>query len=712
MRRLFLVSLMVFIYTGIFLPVALYAEDVKTEQQLEEISITATRLERKTEEVPASVAIVGEDRLEDTKMFNLKEALIGTPGVLIDTRNQGYDSRLIIRGSGLKARYGVREIMVLLNGVPITDPDSLTRLDFVDTQLIERVEVVKGPNSTLWGANAAGGVINIITKGPFKRKGGTVKIGAGDFNTQLYHFSYSDSVGENFFISLSGSRRQSDNSWRRWNKFWTNQISIQPSFIFDDGTTVENFLSYTKASLQLPGSLSEEQFEKYLRTGRARETFGPWQYSGRYSESLFFSSKLTREIGNFEIKPMIFINKWRHHHPVTGRINNADTMTYGTDIQINQRHTLWNMKGTLTTGFTIRYDDQDTDYFKYAEYATGYRGRITEVLSDDVGEKIERQKRKTLLWGIYMQESIRPSSRWIVDIGVRFDKVKFEISGTKKADYDWSSGTYLDCPDSRLTNCGDYSIEKTYDAFSPRIGITYKLTEKIHIYGNISTGIQTPTEGEISENPDLELVKVSNYEVGVKARYSKWMFDSAIYYSPVKDEIVRVIQEDGTTDYINAGRTKKKGFEFSGSYLLTGSWKVGVTYSYSDYKFEEFTEPVRVGRTTVNMDRSGNRLPYVPKHQYSLFTSYKHPSGLKLSIQTNTWGPYYMDNANSERYKGYSFVTNAMVGYEKGNFDIALVMDNIFDKRYAVQVTKDTRGVKRYTPAAPKSFIIRATYRF
>ncbi|HHN63991.1 MAG TPA: Plug domain-containing protein, partial [Nitrospirae bacterium] len=128
---------MIFIYTGIIVPLSLYGETVGTGQQLEEISITATRLERKTEEVPASVAIVGEDRLKDTKMFNLKEALIGTPGVLIDTRNQGYDSRLIIRGSGLKARYGVREIMVLLNGVPITDPDSLTRLDFIDTQLIE-----------------------------------------------------------------------------------------------------------------------------------------------------------------------------------------------------------------------------------------------------------------------------------------------------------------------------------------------------------------------------------------------------------------------------------------------------------------------------------------------------------------------------------------------------------------------------------------------
>ncbi|MGB9873669.1 MAG: TonB-dependent receptor, partial [Hydrogenobacter sp.] len=133
------------------------------EVQLEEVSVTATRTERKTEEVPASVSVVGKEKLKEKPMFNLYDALQGISGINITSRNQGYDTRLIIRGAGLKAPYGVREIMVLLNGVPITDPDSLTRLDFVDTSLIERVEVVKGPNSTLWGVNASGGVINVIT---------------------------------------------------------------------------------------------------------------------------------------------------------------------------------------------------------------------------------------------------------------------------------------------------------------------------------------------------------------------------------------------------------------------------------------------------------------------------------------------------------------------------------------------------------------------
>ena len=75
-------------------------------------------------------------------------------------------------------------------------------------------------------------------------------------------------------------------------------------------------------------------------------------------------------------------------------------------------------------------------------------------------------------------------------------------------------------------------------------------------------------------------------------------------------------------------------------------------------------------------------------------------------------GSYYIDNANTEKYGGYDFLTNMMIGYEKGRFDVSFNADNIFDQQYAVEVEKDTNGVKRYTPAPPRSFMIRLSYNF
>ncbi|QWK19634.1 MAG: TonB-dependent receptor [Hydrogenobacter thermophilus] len=678
------------------------------EVQVEEVSVTATRTERKTEDVPASVSVVGKEKLEQKPMLNLYDALQGIPGVNITTRNQGYDTRLIIRGAGLKATYGVREIMVLLNGVPITDPDSLTRLDFVDTSLIERVEVVKGPNSTLWGVNSAGGVINVITRSPFERKGGFIKLSLGDYNTQNHNLYYSTPLGKGLYIGFNASRRQTDNSWRPHNKFWTNQITLQPSYMFEDGSTWENYISYTKASLELPGSLvvdlkrKIDQWSEFKRTGNVPQTADPWRHMGRYSEILFMSSKLDKTFGNFQIIPVIYINHWQHYHPVTGRINDANTWIYGLDFQTNYRHSL----GVLTGGFTVRHDDQNTDYFKYRDIKV-VGGRIVSTLSDSRGELLERQNQKTTLAGVFLQESIQ-RGRWIVDMGARLDSVKFDISGYKWGDYSFSKGNYVSCPDPSIDNCFSYSREKTYTAVSPRIGVVYKLSPVIHFYGNISTGATTPSSSELSSNPNLKLAKVINYEVGLKARHRRFSLDTALYLMQVKDEVVRTIQPGGYTQFTNAGKTEKKGLELSGSYRLFDGFDVGVSYAYSDYKFKDFSEIVG----STNVSRNGNRLPYVPMHQYSLFASYTHPSGFRFRVQTDTWGEYYMDNANTEKYGGYDFLTSISVGYAKKNFDVALMVDNLFNKKYAVEVTKDTSGVKRYTPGPPRTFLVRVSYSF
>ena len=155
--------------------------------------------------------------------------------------------------------------MVLLDGVPITDPDGLTRLDFIDTSLIDQVEVVKGPNSTLWGANAAGGVINMTTKSPFEREGGVAKVGVGDYATRNYHLSYSDDIAETVYYTLSGSRRESENSWRRWNEFETNQASLQGAMMFDDESTLETYFGVHQCRPSVAGKTEREPVRRSTR---------------------------------------------------------------------------------------------------------------------------------------------------------------------------------------------------------------------------------------------------------------------------------------------------------------------------------------------------------------------------------------------------------------------------------------------------------------
>lgn len=593
--------------------------------------------------------------------------------------------------------------MVMLDGIPVTDPDSLTRLDMVDTHLVESVEVVRGPNSTLWGINATGGVVNITTRSPFDGSGGSLRLDAGTDGVLNLEASLSTDLPGKHRLQVAASRRQADNSWTPWNRFDTTQLTLRPGFVFADGTVWESTLTCTRANLQLPGRLVTDprrgidQLDAYLESGEAELTADPWRHSGRYSEVLFFGSKLVRSLGKVDLKPTVYLSKWEHHHPVTATINDSESTVAGIDLQVDWAHT----GGVLTGGATVRSDRRRGLAFAYADFVATPEGRVLATRSDEAGGLMRRLDHDTRLLGAYVQESWRPGPRWLMDLGVRVDRVSFEVTGEELVDFNYALGRYV-------AGRGAISSRSVSTAVSPRVGLLFRLSGSVNLYGSIATGTQTPTAGELSENPDLELTRVVGYELGAKIRSRRVTVDAAVYRSPVRGEVVQVVEGYGTTGYANAGRTDKTGVEVSATWLVGPGLQIGAASTFSDFVFREFSEPV-YGR---NIDRSGNRLPYVPRHQYSVFAGYVHPSGLSLRISADTWGRYFVDNANSETYEGYRLATDLSVEYRVGRFDLGVIVENVFDDRYAVEVQKDLQGVLRSSPVAPRSVLARCAYRF
>ena len=264
---------------------------------LDEVSVTATRETRSTGDVPQAIAVVGKETLADKKMFNVKEALQEVPGVLIDSKNGGFDARLIIRGAGLKAAYGIREIQVLRDGVPLSDPDSFTRLDFVDTQDIERIEIAKGPGN-LFAAGSAGGAIQIISKSVFDTQANNLKIGAGNLGTQNYHLRVGGMIDDRQALALTVTHREMDNDWRTWNHFETTQASLKHGIQLGDGDILESEMSYAESDMQLPGAVDDAMFQTFKQTGKQNGTSEAWKHSGRYSKVWFLNS---RQIGRAHV---------------------------------------------------------------------------------------------------------------------------------------------------------------------------------------------------------------------------------------------------------------------------------------------------------------------------------------------------------------------------------------------------------------------------
>ena len=680
-----------------------FAQAEELDLLLNPMSVTATRVERATIDVPAAISVIDKEQIESSKMMNIKDAIQGTPGVLIDSKNGGYDVRLIIRGAGQKANYGVREIMVLRDGVPMTDPDSFSRFDFIDTQDIEQIEITKGPGS-LFGAGSAGGTIQILSKSAFDTDSRRIRFGLGNEGTENYNLRYATDLDENNAIALTASRRVMDNHWRNWNESDSNQVSLKHGLRLNDTDTLETEISYSEANTQLPGAMSEAQFADFRQTGTQTDSNDAWKNSGRYSKIWFFNSRLEQQLSeNLLFRPRLYFTHWTHYHPVTGVINdNRDNgvNSIGGDLEFVYDHQLWG-DSTLVAGVTARQESSNNaKKYQYRDVTTGFGGRITSTLSDVKGDLLESEDSTNTLYGFYFQETVKPSDNWLIDIGLRYDQSNFDIKTNEIGAYDYGTGRYV-------AGQGLISTDKTFKLLSPKLGASYKLSSTLSAFGTVSRSDQVPSASEISETNNLDASTATNYEIGLKGRHNKWSFDTSVYFIQVDDEIVPILL-DGQTTFQNAGRTDKKGFEFAGNYELIKGLQIGANYAFSDYTYKEFSEVI----SGVQVDRSGNQMPYIPKQQYSLFMMYQHFSGFKARIQTNSWGDYYMDTANSEKYKGYDFVTNLMLGYDKGSHAITLNVDNLFDKRYASEVKKDSRNTKYYSAASPRTVMVNYTYNF
>lgn len=677
-----------------------FAENAVTTQ-IEDISVTATKMERATKDVPQSISVVNSTTLENKNIFNVTDAIENIPGVQVSSSNGGYDAKLIIRGAGLKANYGIREIMVLRDGVPMTDPDSFTRLDFIDIQDIDRIEISKGPGS-IYNSNTTGGVVQIISKSVFDDYANRVKLGFGTQGKINANARYGFNLNEKDYFAVSLSHRNAENKWRYHNQFDTTQLSLKYGHIFDNAATLESELGYTEANLEIPPSMNKEEYEQYLQSGKSEGRKSPWQHSGRYSKIYFFNTRYKQDWGNFTFKPRIYFTKWEHFHPVTGIVNRSkNNHVFGTDLELNHKHRLFERDGNLVFGLAARQEiGNDSRKYQYADYKSR-GGRLVETLSDRPGELSSEGDARNTLYGFYLQESLNVTDSLLLDVGTRFERLKMDMKGNDITKYDYRTGKYK-------AGDGLYDLNTAYNLFSPKIGVVYKFNDFFNLYASIARGVQAPTSNEISANKTwgsdtaLNVAKSINYETGIKARTNKLYLDLGVYLTKTKDEIVSSTINNQNV-YQNAGKTTKKGLETSVAYQINDLFSVDAAYAYSDYRYDDYID----GKENY----AGNRFKYIPKHMYSLGLDFKHPKGFMARVEGKTWGKYFMDDANTETYSGYRFVTNLMLGYHHKNHTVQLNANNIFNKRYANIAEKNGNNYT-YKAAEPRSVMASYKYEF
>jgi iron complex outermembrane receptor protein len=689
-------------------------EDVKADEtvDMEEMVVTATRTEREIDNVPASVSVITREEMKKYHIQTIDEALKYEAGIYFKRKKGLSDSLPSIEMRGLP---GQERTLVLLNGLPINGGyDGGVKWNNISVENIERIEIIRGPASALYGGNAMGGVINIITTTPQKleaeifggigsdetyRYGGYVgdkfdKFGirfgyeaeeTGGYPTSLVTRSiYSGTgtlTGGYPTTSTSGTPKwvvgdKGDNWAKRQN------INLMASYdLTETGTISLDFqygqhkYGYDEPNTYLTDASGEPSFSGTVDVGDGQyasvKPYNYIYYTGIGNEDSYLASLTYKEtFGSVGFTGKIgyqFNNKWYTtttdttgtFDNATGKLSDADTETWLADLQANMP---LGDKHFLTCGLYFKTDSFEQDSYNLSYYRD----------EDSKLDKIDITRGKDLFYALYVQDEWRVLEQLTLYGGLRFDFWKA---------YDGKSGS--------VGSVEEYDEPQDY-AISPKIGAVWNPLEDTYLRGSVAKGFRAPNIYELyrtwqsgwytyHSNPDLDPEIIWTYEVGADQYLfnRKLKIGATFFHSRLKDAIERY--KVGTDKYLdNVAKVEINGWELEGQ-LLPFDWlKIWANYTNNDSEVKE---------NERNPDAEGKHLPYMPLETINLGSELTY-KWFKLSLAGDYLGRIYTTEDNNDVpdvYGGYSkrWLWNTKLTFTpEENVEFSLSVDNIFDEDY------------------------------
>ena len=642
--------------------------------QEDAVVVTATRVPQPSLEVPASVDRLYADEIRDGRpQVNLSESLGRVPGIVVQNRqNYAQDLQISSRGFGARATFGVRGIRLIADGIPATMPDGQGQAATFALGSAERIEVLRGPFSSLYG-NAAGGVIVVDTEDPPEKPTVGVDVMGGTYDTWRAGIRLG---GWNNL--LDASRFESDgyrdhSAVRRDHYNWKSKYPLRP-----DTSLALVFNQLRQPETQDPLGLSRAQVEDNPRQAtpqaiqfNTRKTIYQEQLGATLEHQLSSVSKIQATVyGGY---------RWVEQYLSIPLAAQAAPTSSGGVVQLDRQYTGGALR--FSTGEIVRFS-VGVEYDLMEERRRGFINNLgtAEALKRDEDDEVSATD-------LYAQLEWRFAERWSVHGGLRASRVEF-----KSTDYFIAPGN----PDDSGT--------RAYSETTPVAGLLFRYSKTTSFYGSYGEGFETPTFAELAhQNPPatglnfaLEASRSKHAEAGVKTIFPQIArVNAAVFAIETRDEIVVDVASGGRTTFRNAGRTERQGFEIGAETLLRGPFSAQFAYTYLDATFEEgFAIP------------PGNALPGVPKSQAYAQLRYRQPR-FYTYLEALYRARVPVNDANSEFADAYTVfnLVGALVQQGPGwRISEYVRLDNVTDQNYVGSVIVNDANGRFYEPSPRRSF--------
>lgn len=646
-----------------------------TEAVLPTVEVSAPRLARELYATPAAVSTIDQDAIaQGQQRVRLDESLNRVPGVFLQNRdNFAQGQRISIRGFGARAPFGVRGITVMVDGIPYTLPDGQAQLDAIDLDSAERIEVIRGPSSVLYG-NAAGGVIDITTADGRDNPGTRLRMGAGSDGYQKVALQNGGVQGDwSHHISLTGLnvdgyREQSSTEKYLLNAKLRRELGSDRAL-----TAIINLLDNPRS--EDPGALNARE------VAEGRDQAAPNSLAldaGQTVDQQLIGLQyedLSAGEGELYLKGFIAQRDFEQQLPFVGSSRLGYQRDYmGASAEYHHEVTLGNLPLNYIVGVdAVRQKD---DRFRND---VNPQGAVGEPLAD------ETQTATSI--GVFAQGDLALSELLTLSLGTRFDRVDLDVDDDFAAD-------------------GDQSGQRTFNEWSGSAGLSYRYRPQHQAYINTGTAFETPTFSEFANpagggfNPSVEPQKAWNREVGLRGYIEPLAldYDVALFSVRVRDELVPY-DEGGRTFYQNAGDTNRDGVELALGWQLADQWRLDSALTLARYEFDEFATP------SERFD--GNRIPGLPEQTWVNQLTWENLDERFATLETEYVGDLVADNANETSVDSY-WLVNLRVGdgwqlSQQTRLSAYVGLRNLLDEEHYSNVRLNGTFGRFYEPAPGRS---------
>jgi len=642
---------------------------------LEKIVVTPYRSEATIFDVNRGIAVITREEIEASGVNYLPQLFKNKSGIMVTEQLGNAKGNLVdMRGFGEASSSNV---LVLVDGRRTNQID-LSGVDWgqIDVDSIEKIEIVRGPSTVLYGDNASGGIINIITR---KGLGEEIKVSLGNaFGSYKYKRVFSNlTIGNELLDCFLAYSHQETSGYRANNNYWENNYFGKINFYPSDTFEIEFSSGYHRDRYGMPGALYPFEIESVGRRGTTHP-------DDRGSSSEYFTMmipKLSFSISESDVM-LSFFTSFRERRSkglsVYSNLSEYETVHHISTCEFRPK-----LEVDFALANTLNKFILGVDYFRAKD----------DILS---GNRVGAQQDEADIYketlGIYVHDNLELYDEILFDVGGRFEWADYTFNQKQQvANYDTK-----DIKNKALNLGLGYKYDDTFQIYFEYVK-SYRMPNTEEYYQNKYLGGGFEYGGL---NSGLKAQEANNYELGIKHNSFKWLeLGSGIFLMDVKSEIYYDPNTFKNDNY--KPKIRHYGFELEANFNLLDN-KLRPFFAYTTQ--ESFFK---------GGSYAGNQVPLVPKTQLSGGIQFRFIERLNWGVSFNYVGSRYAINDQrniNPKLKSYT-VFNTTINYQIKNAKLWFVVENMFNREYSAYGIIGSQGMAYY-PSPGRTFEAGITWEF